>query len=96
MILIAMMLVGGGVTLAGLALLADWRGVTWRIVDTYLNPAFAEPSLLRVFGRLGLGNPAMDAYRRRPEARAYIRVWGGVITLFGLGFLTVCTTLLLT
>ncbi|NML53170.1 hypothetical protein HHL19_30400 [Streptomyces sp. R302] len=94
MILIAMLL-GGGATLAGLALLTDRRGLTGRIVDTYLNPMFSEPTLLRVFGRLGVEHPAMDAFRRRSKGLVLLRVWGGVLALIGLVFLTVGTALLL-
>ncbi|WP_137991423.1 hypothetical protein [Streptomyces vilmorinianum] len=93
MILMAMVL-GVGVALFGLALATDYRGVTQRIVDTQLNPAFAEPGVRRVFSRLGLEHPEMDFSLSRSRLRALVRIWGGVVAVFGLGFLAVGVALL--
>lgn len=81
------LLLGLGLTLVGLALATDHRGIAQRIVDTYLNPAHADPSLLRTFNRLGFEHPGMDFLRYAPCQRRFVRIWGGLLSAFGLAFL---------
>ena len=71
------LLLGLALTLAGLALATDHRGIAQRIVDTYLNPAHADPSLLRTFSRLGVEHPGMDFLRHAPRQRRFVRIWVG-------------------
>ncbi|MFI9629487.1 hypothetical protein [Streptomyces sp. NPDC052042] len=79
-------LLGIGITLAGLVLTTDYRGAAQWFVDTQLNPVFAEPSVLRRLDRLGKEHPSMDFSLRRPRLRVLVRIWGGVVALIGFGF----------
>ncbi|WP_030935880.1 hypothetical protein [Streptomyces sp. NRRL B-24720] len=63
-------------------------------MDTYLNPVHADPSLLRTFSRLGFEHPGMDLLRNTPFQRRLVRVWGGLISVFGLAFLAAGVVLL--
>ncbi|GAB3172426.1 hypothetical protein [Streptomyces incanus] len=81
------LLLGAGLILVGLALMTDHRGIAQRTVDTYFNPAHAAPSLLRTFNQLGFEHPGMDFLRYAPLQRRLVRIWGGFMCVFGLGFL---------
>ncbi|MEV1049745.1 hypothetical protein [Streptomyces sp. NPDC049887] len=83
------LLLGAGLTLVGLALVTDHRGIAQRTVDTYCNPAHADPALLRTFDRLGFEQPGMDFLRYAPLQRRLVRIWGGIASVFGLAFLVV-------
>lgn len=87
-------LLGAGVVLVGLALATNHRGIAQRIVDTQLNPANADTSVLRIVGRLGSEHPGMDFSRAAPRLRVLVRGWGAGVALIGLGFLTVGIALL--
>ncbi|MHC5702358.1 hypothetical protein HHX38_04490 [Streptomyces sp. PKU-MA01144] len=82
--LLPFVLLGVGVTLVGLALAMDYRGVVQRIVDTFLNPAHADPVLLRTFKRLGFEHPGLDFFRSIPLLRWFLRIWGGFVSVIGL------------
>ncbi|MFV5998743.1 hypothetical protein ACNPQM_42030 [Streptomyces sp. NPDC056231] len=88
------LLLGVGLILVGLALATDHRGIAQRIVDTYLNPAHAAPSLLRTFNRLGFEHPGMDFLRYAPLQWRFVRIWGGFLSAFGLAFLAAGVVLL--
>ncbi|WP_406502658.1 hypothetical protein [Streptomyces sp. NBC_01602] len=88
------LLLGLGLILVGLALATDHRGIAQRTVDTYLNPAHADPSLLRAFNRLGFEHPGMDFLRYTPRQRRLVRIWGGFLSVFGLAFLAAGIVLL--
>lgn len=83
------LLLGLGLILVGLALAANHRGITQRTVDTYLNPAHADPGLLRTFNRLGFEHPGMDFLRYAPLQRHFVRIFGGFLSVFGLALLAV-------
>lgn len=80
---LAPLLLGPGMILAGLALATDYRGIAKRTVDTYLNPAHADPGLLRTFNRLGFEHPGMDFLRYAPLQRKLLRIWGGLLCALG-------------
>lgn len=92
---LAPLLLGPGMILAGLALATDFRGIATRTVDTYLNPAHADPGLLRTFHRLGFEHPGMDFLRYAPLQRKLVRIWGGLICALGFGFLATGVSLMI-
>lgn len=81
------LLLGLGLILVGLALATDHRGIAQWTVDTYLNPAHADPVLLRAVNRLGFEHPGMAFLRHASLQRRLVRVWGGFLAIFGLVFL---------
>ncbi|MCX4681981.1 hypothetical protein OG413_43090 [Streptomyces sp. NBC_01433] len=89
------LLLGLGMVLIGLALATDHRSIAKRAVDTYLNPAHADTSLLRTFNRLGFEHPGMDFFHYAGRQRRLVRVWGGFLVAFGLVFLAAGVVLLL-
>ncbi|OCC13132.1 hypothetical protein [Streptomyces sp. PTY087I2] len=87
-------LLGGAVFLAGLALAADHRGAARWVVEVLLNPAHADPSLLRRYARRGIEHPQMDFYRDALRQRRLVRFWGGLASALGLLVLTMSTVFL--
>ncbi|MFE7338263.1 hypothetical protein [Streptomyces griseus] len=87
-------LLGGAVLLAGLALATDRRGAARWVVEVLLNPAYAEPRLLRRYARRGIEHPQMDFHRDARPRRQLVRVWGGLVSALGLLVLTVSTVFL--
>ncbi|WP_406405785.1 hypothetical protein [Streptomyces sp. NBC_01643] len=88
------LLLGLGLILVGLALATDHRGIAQRTVDTYLNPAHADPVLLRAVYRLGFEHPGMAFLRYASLQRRLVRIWGGFLSFFGLVFLAAGVVLL--
>ncbi|MFE3369368.1 hypothetical protein ACFXOK_07155 [Streptomyces sp. NPDC059173] len=84
-------LLGGGLFLAGLALAADHRGAARWVVEVLMNPAHADPRVLRRYARWGVGHPQMRFYRSALGQRLFVRIWGGFVSVFGLLVLTVST-----
>ncbi|MGW1292232.1 hypothetical protein [Streptomyces sp. NPDC002533] len=87
-------LLGGTVFLAGLALAADHRGAARWVVEVLLNPAYAEPRLLRRYARRGIEHPQMHFHRSADRQRRLVRIWGGLMSALGLFVLTVSTVFL--
>ncbi|BFP51809.1 hypothetical protein ACWGBY_06600 [Streptomyces griseus] len=87
-------LLGGALFLAGLAPATDHRGAARWVVEVLLNPAYAEPGLLRRYARRGVEHPQMDFYRDALRQRQLVRVWGGLVSALGLLVLTVSTVFL--
>ncbi|MFE6918096.1 hypothetical protein [Streptomyces rubiginosohelvolus] len=87
-------LLGGGLFLAGLVLAADHRGAARWVVEVLLNPAHADPRLLRRYTRWGIDHPQMRFHPTAPRQRQLVRIWGGFVSGLGLFVLTVSTVFL--
>lgn len=87
-------LLGSGLFLAGLALAADHRGAARWVVEVLMNPAHADPWLLRRYARRGIEHPQMRFHRSASRQRRLVRVWGGFVSALGLFVLTVSTVFL--
>ncbi|MFJ3971945.1 hypothetical protein ACIPYR_27910 [Streptomyces parvus] len=87
-------LLGGGLFLAGLALAADHRGAARWVVEVLLNPAHADPRLLRFYARRGLEHPQMHFHRLGLRQLQFVRIWGGFMSALGLVVMTVSTVFL--
>ncbi|MFD4017426.1 hypothetical protein [Streptomyces sindenensis] len=87
-------LLGSTVFLAGLALATDHRGAARWAVEVLLNPAYAEPGLLRRYARRGCEHPQMYFYRSALRQRRLVRIWGGFVSALGLLVLVVSTVFL--
>ncbi len=87
-------LLGTAAFLSGLTLATNYRGAARWVVEVLLNPAYAEPQLLRRYARRGIEHPQMDFYRDASWYRRSVRIWGALVSALGLFALAISTTFL--